>query len=78
MQGIRQGRADALFETRHYFEVQFIPRKDDPMAWWLEHSKHFPVLGKLAKKYLCITATSVPSERIFESWRVGIAQEEPP
>ena len=31
----------------------FAPREDDPMGWWLEHSKHFPVLGKLAKKYLC-------------------------
>ena len=42
-----------------------IPREDDPMAWWLEHSKYFPVLGKLAEKYLCITATSVPSECLF-------------
>ena len=60
----RHGRTDALFETRHYFEDHLIPREDDPMAW-LEHSKHFPFLGKLAKKYLCITATSVPSGHLF-------------
>ena len=28
----RQGRADALFETRHYFENHVIPREDDSMA----------------------------------------------
>lgn len=61
----RQGRADALFETRHYFENHVIPRENDIMALWLEHNKHFPVLGKLAKKYLSITATSVPSKRLF-------------
>ena len=41
----RQGSADALFETRHYFEDHVIPREDDPLAWWLENNKHFPVLS---------------------------------
>ena len=38
---------------------------DNPLKSWLENNKHFPLLGRVAKKYLCTSATSVPSERAF-------------
>ena len=35
------------------------------LDFWSPNEKKFPVLSKLAKKYLCIQATSASSERIF-------------
>lgn len=37
----------------------------DPLQWWNHYSSRFPTLAKLAKKFLCIMGTSVPSERVF-------------
>ena len=38
---------------------------DSPLLWWkVEHSKS-PNLVKLARKYLCVCATSVPSKQVF-------------
>ena len=35
--------------------------------WWKAHHKTYPLLAKLAKVYLGIPATSVPSERVFSA-----------
>ena len=39
--------------------------KENTLKWWQDHQRHFPNLSHIAKKYLCIPATSVPSERAF-------------
>ena len=37
----------------------------DPLEWWKDNSYRYKVLSTLAAKYLCVTAISVPSERVF-------------
>jgi hypothetical protein len=56
-----------------YPHCSFLPFYDkakvfaDPLVWWKEKQFHFPILSKLARKYLCIPATEAPSERIFST-----------
>ena len=37
----------------------------NPLIWWRDNEKYFPRLSQLARKYLCVPATSVPSEHVF-------------
>ena len=37
----------------------------DPLKWWKHHLPRFPILGKMARKHLCIPVTSAPSRRFF-------------
>jgi hAT family C-terminal dimerisation region len=39
----------------------------DPMEWWARHYKQLPLLSELARKVLCIPATSASSERVFST-----------
>ncbi|XP_045104974.1 E3 SUMO-protein ligase ZBED1-like [Portunus trituberculatus] len=52
-------------ELKRYFEENHISRDGDPLAWWKEHDMYFPKLSDLAKRFLCTSASSVPSERLF-------------
>ena len=50
-----------------YMDQPCIDTDSKPLEWWKSNSSLFPVMAKLAKKYLSIPATSVRSERVFSS-----------
>lgn len=54
-------------EIRLYMSSPHISPDSDPLVWWKMHDAEMPLLSNVARKYLCISATSVPSERVFSS-----------
>ncbi|AVK75976.1 hAT family C-terminal dimerization region domain containing protein [Pandoravirus neocaledonia] len=68
---------DALDEVERYQRKSLSPAFEDhvtggdtptmldPLTWWKQHKAKFPRLAALARRYLSITCTSVPSERVF-------------
>ncbi len=58
---------DVDMELGSYLLTRNIDSEDDPIVWWKEHKGQYPKLSVLARKYLCITATSSPSERVFST-----------
>jgi len=56
--------SDAIIVVRQYLQQTNIDKKEDPLKFWNSNSNFNP-LPSLAHKYLCVPATSVPSEEIF-------------
>jgi hypothetical protein len=54
-------------EITDYLTIPQIRFNDCPLEWWKMNEKRFPMLSILTKVYLCIPATSTPSERLFSS-----------
>ncbi|CAG9829823.1 unnamed protein product [Diabrotica balteata] len=54
-----------ILMIRQYLELPAVDRKNNPLNFWVKHKEVLPELYDLAIKYLCVPATSVPSERVF-------------
>ena len=52
-------------EFEKYFNLPTASRSVDPFLWWDERKSELPIMSKLARKYLCMSATSVPLECLF-------------
>ena len=53
-------------EIQQYLTLDVTPTETpiDPVKWWKTYSVQLPFLSLIARKYLCIPATSVPSESV--------------
>nr|XP_054603768.1 E3 SUMO-protein ligase ZBED1-like [Nothobranchius furzeri] len=54
-------------ELNSYLQVPNADSETNPLVWWKIHSTTYPRVSLLAKRYLCIPATSSPSERAFST-----------
>ena len=54
-------------EVNTYRAEEQVDRDTNPLDWWCQNNHRFKTLSRLAQKFLCIQATSVPSERFFSS-----------
>lgn len=52
-------------EVNHYIREMECDWDEDPLQWWKANALKFPRLASLARKWLCVVATSTPSERVF-------------
>ena len=52
-------------EIERYLQCPQADTESDPLDWWKLQAPLYPALSKLARKYLCICATSEASERLF-------------
>jgi len=65
---------DISTEVFKYLRMRNLPREKDPLYWWNEIGKDlFPRIYKVARKYLLVLGSSVPSERIFSSGGLTIS-----
>ncbi|KAL0872158.1 hypothetical protein ABMA27_004567 [Loxostege sticticalis] len=55
----------AIIKVKQYVELPYLDRKANPLKFWELRKVTNNNLYKIALKYLCIPATSVPSERVF-------------
>ncbi|XP_049918265.1 E3 SUMO-protein ligase ZBED1-like [Epinephelus moara] len=63
----RSAYARAQEEVNKYCSAPPLRLSEDPLDWWGQNEVHFPLISRLAKRYLCIPGTSVAAERVFST-----------
>ena len=54
-------------EFNNYVSMPKVGLNENPLTWWKMNEHNFPTIKMLAKKYLVIQGSNVPSERIFST-----------
>lgn len=81
---LRRYEAMADYELERFKRLDILPMEarnekllvepTNPLKWWAGQQKQFPYLAKLARRFLCVPATSAPSERLFSVAGLTVTQ----
>ncbi|XP_030222285.1 zinc finger BED domain-containing protein 1 isoform X3 [Gadus morhua] len=66
-EGLMSMESRAEREIQTYLETPPIITSSDPAAWFWTQTQTYPLLSCLAFSYLCVQASSTPSERVFST-----------
>lgn len=59
-------RNSAVREVEPYLDHSMrVSPEVSSLSWWKDHKHQFPHVSSVARKWLCVPATSTPSERVF-------------
>ncbi|KZC12999.1 Zinc finger BED domain-containing protein 4 [Dufourea novaeangliae] len=58
-------KLDGVSELENYLSERLEVLASDPLKYWKVNAMRYPRLSKLAQKFLCCSATSVPCKRVF-------------
>lgn len=56
---------EKISELSLFLKNGVISLDSNPLEWWQKHEQIYPTLAKIARRFLGVVATSVPSERLF-------------
>jgi zinc finger BED domain-containing protein 1 (E3 SUMO-protein ligase ZBED1) len=61
--------ATSIATFRDYESRDLLQRTKDPLEWWKQNGNHALLKNLIptVKKWMCVPATSVPSERVFST-----------
>ena len=52
-------------ELERYLKERKLKSDGDPFEWWRNRRTEYPLMAKLARKYLAVQGTSTPAERVI-------------
>jgi hypothetical protein len=64
---VKRPRIEEENELDRYLAASTIGTRTDILEWWKHNAREYPRLGRIARDYLAIPATSAPAERVFSS-----------
>jgi len=69
---IQDTSCDTALEVINYMTMINASYDTEPVAFWQQHSGHFPMHSKLAGLYLSMYSASIPVEAMFlNNWTVN-------